>query len=192
METRHITTIAELRAIAEEVLSVCVKKDTANVITLSGDLGAGKTAFTKELAKLLKIEQEITSPTFVIMKTYKIQNVSPTPNEIFSQPPILNSVLGASEAYDQAVAKSTARGVNERSNNEMNQNRWLSFTHIDAYRIESDEEMRVLGFSQLLKDPSKLMCIEWPEKIQNVIPSDAYKIIFTLNNDGSRDVMFGT
>ncbi len=146
METRHITTLEELSLIAKEVLLSCLLKDGANVITLSGDLGAGKTAFTKELAKLLKIQQEITSPTFVIMKTYSVQG--------------------------HAFIK--------------------SLTHIDAYRIEADEEMRVLGFSQLCKDPSKLICIEWPEKIQNLIPQDAYKIIFTLNNDGSRDVMFGT
>lgn len=145
METRHITTLEELSLIAGEVLSVCVQKDTANVITLSGDLGAGKTAFTKELAKLLKIDQEITSPTFVIMKMYAVRG-----HTFFK-----------------------------------------SLTHIDAYRIESDEEMRVIGFSQLLKDPTKLICIEWPEKIKNVIPQDAHQITLALNNDGTRDITYG-
>ncbi len=42
----------------------------ATVVSLSGDLGAGKTAFVKELAKELGIEQHITSPTFVIFKKY--------------------------------------------------------------------------------------------------------------------------
>lgn len=40
------------------------------VIALEGDLGAGKTTFTKGLAKALGIEGIVNSPTFVIMKIY--------------------------------------------------------------------------------------------------------------------------
>ena len=41
------------------------------VIILSGDLGAGKTTFTKGLAKALGVESEVTSPTFTIMNVYE-------------------------------------------------------------------------------------------------------------------------
>ena len=41
-----------------------------DIVALFGDLGWGKTTFTKGLAKALKIKEEITSPTFVIMKKY--------------------------------------------------------------------------------------------------------------------------
>lgn len=41
-----------------------------DVITLSGDLGSGKTFFTKHLGKALGIEDEIDSPSFVLMKEY--------------------------------------------------------------------------------------------------------------------------
>ncbi len=41
------------------------------VILLNGELGAGKTAFTKCLAKCLGIEEVVTSPTFTFMKEYK-------------------------------------------------------------------------------------------------------------------------
>ena len=44
-------------------------KDKA-VITLSGDLGAGKTTFTQGLAKGLDIKKMVSSPTFTIMKIY--------------------------------------------------------------------------------------------------------------------------
>lgn len=40
------------------------------VISLDGDLGAGKTTFTKYLAKGLGIEEEVSSPTFNILKCY--------------------------------------------------------------------------------------------------------------------------
>lgn len=41
------------------------------LITLSGDLGAGKTTFTKSLGKGLGIKKVINSPTFTILKIYK-------------------------------------------------------------------------------------------------------------------------
>jgi len=40
------------------------------IICLSGDLGSGKTVFTKGFASALGIEENITSPTFNIIKEY--------------------------------------------------------------------------------------------------------------------------
>jgi tRNA threonylcarbamoyladenosine biosynthesis protein TsaE len=45
--------------------------DRAALVTLSGDLGAGKTTLTQEMAKALGIQDTVTSPTFVIMKKYQ-------------------------------------------------------------------------------------------------------------------------
>jgi tRNA threonylcarbamoyladenosine biosynthesis protein TsaE len=47
------------------------KLQQKDVITLEGDLGAGKTTFTKGLAKGLGIERNVNSPTFTIIKEYK-------------------------------------------------------------------------------------------------------------------------
>lgn len=41
-----------------------------DVITLEGDLGAGKTTFTKGIAKGLGITRTVNSPTFTIIKEY--------------------------------------------------------------------------------------------------------------------------
>lgn len=40
------------------------------IICLNGDLGSGKTLFTKGFAKSLGIDEAITSPTFTIIKEY--------------------------------------------------------------------------------------------------------------------------
>ena len=40
------------------------------VITLTGDLGVGKTVFTQGLAKGLGIEEPVNSPTFTIVQVY--------------------------------------------------------------------------------------------------------------------------
>ena len=41
------------------------------VICLQGDLGSGKTVFAKAFAASMGIEENITSPTFTIIKEYK-------------------------------------------------------------------------------------------------------------------------
>ena len=41
-----------------------------SVIAFTGDLGAGKTAFTRGLARGLGVEERVTSPTFTIVNEY--------------------------------------------------------------------------------------------------------------------------
>ena len=45
--------------------------DNPSLVTLEGDLGAGKTTFTKAIAKGLGITKTISSPTFTILKSYE-------------------------------------------------------------------------------------------------------------------------
>ena len=45
-------------------------------MTLSGELGAGKTAFTKAAARALGVTEDVTSPTFVLMKMYPLTSKS--------------------------------------------------------------------------------------------------------------------
>lgn len=42
------------------------------IITLEGELGAGKTTFVQAFAKALGVKSKVKSPTFNIMKKYKI------------------------------------------------------------------------------------------------------------------------
>ena len=47
----------------------------ANVIALSGDLGAGKTTFVQGFSKALGIKYKITSPTFLIIRRYQVSSI---------------------------------------------------------------------------------------------------------------------
>lgn len=58
----------ETSAFAEKLGALLKAGD---VLTLEGDLGAGKTTFTKGLAKGLEIKRTVNSPTFTIMKEYQ-------------------------------------------------------------------------------------------------------------------------
>lgn len=73
---RKIThSAAETKKIAEELAQKVIQKKPgkkALVLALSGDLGAGKTTFTKGFMKGLGIKSRILSPTFIIFRHHKI------------------------------------------------------------------------------------------------------------------------
>jgi tRNA threonylcarbamoyladenosine biosynthesis protein TsaE len=58
----------------DKLLKNTKKHKGALVVGLSGDLGAGKTAFTKFATKHLGIKERVFSPTYVIMKKYSIKS----------------------------------------------------------------------------------------------------------------------
>ena len=64
-----ITTYSEEETI-ELAQNIESEKFPNMVICLQGDLGSGKTMFTKGFAKALEVKEEITSPTFNIIKEY--------------------------------------------------------------------------------------------------------------------------
>jgi tRNA threonylcarbamoyladenosine biosynthesis protein TsaE len=57
-----------------QIVSQRKRKSGATVVGLSGNLGAGKTAFIKEIGRHLKIKAPMSSPTFVIIKRYSISH----------------------------------------------------------------------------------------------------------------------
>ena len=65
-ETRKVAGI-----LAKECLGVSGRKQ-ALILGLVGDLGGGKTTFTSGFAEALGIKERVTSPTFVLMKIFKL------------------------------------------------------------------------------------------------------------------------
>lgn len=51
-----------------------------------------------------------------------------------------------------------------------------TMVHIDAYRIEDVAEMNPLNFSEILSTKKSLVCIEWAEKIEDVLPAGTIKL----------------
>jgi tRNA threonylcarbamoyladenosine biosynthesis protein TsaE len=80
METYSAPTLAALGEIAAQILTDL--KRTAHqgavVLTLAGELGAGKTAFVQQLGLQLGVTETMASPTFVVMKRYQ------TTDDVFS------------------------------------------------------------------------------------------------------------
>lgn len=103
------------------------------ILGLIGELGAGKTVLIKGMAKQLDIKKTITSPTFVLMKIYKVKN-----------------------------QKSKIK----------------NFVHIDAYRLDSGQDLIDIGLDDWLGKSDTTTVIEWADKVKNILPKNT--IIVTI------------
>ncbi len=135
--------IEETNQIARSVLaSLTPEAGTAAVIRLVGDLGSGKTTFVRALAHGLGVDAtEVTSPTFVVMKSYRTTH-----------------------------------------------NTWRRFIHIDAYRLSTTEDARILALDEALSDPHTIICIEWPEHLKVVVPQKTTTLLFTFIDETTRKI----
>lgn len=118
------------------------------VLGLVGDLGAGKTQFAKGLAEGLGIEDQITSPTFVLLKNYKI---IPTHND--------------------SQAKRSDSGGNQELE-------IRNLIHIDCYRLHSAEELLDIGWEEFTQNKNNIVVVEWADKIKSIMPADTVWISF--------------
>ena len=135
----------EMSAFAAQLVAPLVPRDRATVITLSGELGAGKTTFAQGLALMLGIVETVNSPTFVLEKVYKLEE----------------------QPFDHAQGK-----------------KFTHLIHMDAYRLKSAHELRVLGWEEIVREPGNLIVLEWPERVESLIPPDAIRIRIDIVADG--------
>jgi tRNA threonylcarbamoyladenosine biosynthesis protein TsaE len=70
--------ISDISEIARTLLThiTKVKQKKATIVTLTGDLGAGKTSLVQAIAKKVGITETLQSPTFVILKRYVLPQKS--------------------------------------------------------------------------------------------------------------------
>lgn len=68
MITLATKSVDDTRALAAEVAGLARPGD---LIVLAGDLGTGKTAFAQGFAKGLGIDEPVTSPAFILVRTYE-------------------------------------------------------------------------------------------------------------------------
>jgi len=95
------------------------------VIALSGNLGAGKTIFTKGLAEGLGVKKIVTSPTFILMNVYDVKNKKRKGDE-----PFLTPQLGKKKSKTSSFTRSTSP--------------IKKLIHIDCYRLNSAQELETL------------------------------------------------
>lgn len=133
--------LSDIGKLARRVLATLPQnKNTATILALSGDLGAGKTTFVQVLGKELGITDTMQSPTYVLMKKYDISYRS-----------------------------------------------FKILVHIDVYRLENPEQFAALNPEQFLRDPHTLVCIEWPEHVEGMLPAPDLTLRFSSEGAGERE-----
>ena len=68
MITAATTSVDDTRALAAGLAALAAPGD---LVILAGDLGAGKTAFAQGFAQGLGVEEPVTSPAFILVRTYE-------------------------------------------------------------------------------------------------------------------------
>jgi tRNA threonylcarbamoyladenosine biosynthesis protein TsaE len=63
-----------------------------------------------------------------------------------------------------------------------------NFYHVDLYRIESDKDVEGLGLLELIRDPQNIVVIEWPDKIEHLLPENRVDIYFEYLGDDKRKI----
>ncbi len=134
----------EMQSRAADFARTLQSRSGARVVTLSGELGAGKTTFAQGIARALGVTESVQSPTFVLEKVYALE----------------------AQSFQKLI-------------------------HIDAYRLKGGDELRAIGWDELLADSGNLILIEWPERVPGCIPTDAIRIRFDIDGDGRRITIDG-
>ncbi len=109
------------------------------VLTLDGDLGAGKTVFSRGFARGLGIVEPVSSPTYTIIQEYPL----PGGGMLF---------------------------------------------HLDLYRITDSASALAFGVDEFLDDPESTALVEWPERIADIIPDRAIRVVIRHVSDSEREI----
>ena len=113
-------------------LAACL--ENGGFIAFYGDLGAGKTAFTRGLGEVLCPDAEVCSPTYAIINEYKKDG---------------KTVM----------------------------------CHVDAYRVNDDDDLYSTGFYDCMDYENCVMAVEWCEKTPYILPEHFYKVTILKTDD---------
>lgn len=60
--------------------------------------------------------------------------------------------------------------------------------HLDLYRIENESEVNGLGLFDIINRKDGITAIEWPDKVENVLPDNRINIYFEYIGDNIREI----
>jgi tRNA threonylcarbamoyladenosine biosynthesis protein TsaE len=112
------------------------------LVLLAGELGSGKTTFTKGIVSGLgaALENEVTSPTFTLMHVFQ-HRTAPA---------------------GSAASSGEPAGVKEKDGKNCVATP-VKVYHVDLYRIEGFADLETLGLEDALSE-SAIVIIEWPDR----------------------------
>jgi L-threonylcarbamoyladenylate synthase len=162
----------ETKKIAHEIYentlsSSVVRRSSPVIIALQGPLGAGKTVFTQGLAHALGISEPLRSPTYTLVKEYKLSKQKLDNADTLSKS-ALSSRADLATARSQTVEGPRSSHVDRRT-----------FYHIDAWRLSSPDEFQDLGLNEML-ETGNIIVIEWPQRLSDLMQTLTTKASFSI------------
>ena len=124
----------ETEKIASLIAAALSPGDT---VLLRGNLGAGKTVFSRGFARGLGCEDTLSSPTYTIVQEYQLPS--------------------GARLY-----------------------------HMDLYRIADSAAALGFGVDEFIDDPKAYKLIEWPERIESLLPEKCLTVEITHRGDEER------
>lgn len=125
-------------------------KNKALIFLLRGELGAGKTHFTKGVAKALRITQTIKSPTYTYLEEYPIISKSQF---------LISNVEDPSSINDKEYSSSQKQVARNY------------LFHLDAWKIENSKDLEILDIKgKIVK--GNVIVVEWPDVLYNFIEKE--------------------
>lgn len=71
---------------------------------------------------------------------------------------------------------------------ELSKENWEHLIHIDAYRLEREEELLHLGWKEIIKRPGNLILVEWADKVAGILPEETIYIHFSFIDEKTRAI----
>lgn len=65
-----------------------------------------------------------------------------------------------------------------------------TFYHADLYRIETAKDIESIGLKEIFTDKNAILVMEWPEKIEEILPKHTKKIRFSYISDTDRQIIY--
>ncbi|PWD85378.1 hypothetical protein DC080_06900 [Ignatzschineria cameli] len=116
---------------------------------LHGDLGAGKTTFSRYFIQAFGVTGAVKSPTYTLIEPYEIT---------------LPAELASEKGRGKSASKTNSKMGQELKEGESDH--LMTIYHADLYRLASPLELYDLG----LLEEQGIWLIEWPEKGDGVLP----------------------
>lgn len=63
------------------------------------------------------------------------------------------------------------------------------FYHIDCYRLRRSQELKELGFKEIIANPQNIVAVEWADRFRKIMPKDTIWLHFYFINKNKRKIV---
>lgn len=67
---------------------------------------------------------------------------------------------------------------------------YKNFYHVDLYRVEKEDDIKTLGLEEIINDKSRVVAIEWAQKMKNFLPKKRIDVRFSYEGENKRKINF--